>query len=214
MEIKNVTPQISQIATQYQYHDPPGFLVSLQDFILHVMRVISDFLGSFKIVIPGLSDTSTVSSIMQFLLYSAGVAGAAAVMWVLWTRLGYLNDQSRLARGGKAIVQTLLDSSGWKSEADKFAAAGEWKDACRAVYLSLLRLFAESKITEFSPTRTNYEYYYVLAGHPNIQSGFRQLAEKVESIWFGGAQAEQADYDFCRQKVEELSTEINARGAA
>ena len=208
MEVKDVTAQIAEVAKQYQYKEAPSFLVMFQDWITWVLRTISDFLSSFRILIPGLSDTRTVSSIMQFLLYLAGIVAAGAVMYLVWHRLGDLKIQSQLARGGKAVTQTLLDSSGWRTEAADLAAKGQWKDACRAIYLSLLRLLAEKQIAEFSVTRTNYEYFYVLAPYPALQQGFREIASLVESIWFGGANASQADYDYCVHQAAELSSEV------
>jgi hypothetical protein len=208
METKNITAQIAEVAKNYDYKEPPSFLVMFQDWIAYVLRTISDFLGSFKIIIPGLSDVSTVSSIMQFLLYLAGIAAAGAVMYLVWNRLGYLNTQTQLARGGKAITQSLLDSAGWRNEAGELATKAEWRDACRAIYLSLLRLLSEKHIAEFAPTRTNYEYFYMLASHPRLQHGFREVASRVESIWFGGADASESDYQYCLAKVDELSGEV------
>lgn len=214
METKNVSAQIADIAQNYQYKEPPTFLVTVQDWITWLLRTIADFLGSFKIIIPGLSDTSTVTSVMQFLLYLAGIAAAGTVMYLVWNRLGYLNNQTQLARGGKAITQTLLDSSGWRTEAAELAAQGQWKDACRATYLSLLRLLSEKHIAEFSPTRTNYEYLYLLASYSTLQQGFREVASLVEAIWFGGVDASRSDYQFCLAKVDELSNEVETLAAA
>src|SRR5439155_15756948 len=105
MKIGDITPQIAEVARKYEYHEPPDFLarllVWLQDFISHVLRAFSDFLNSFRIVVPGLSDSRTVSSIMQILLYLAGIAAAAGIMYVLWNRLGYLKRLSAVATRGK-----------------------------------------------------------------------------------------------------------------
>jgi hypothetical protein len=207
MEMRDITPQIGEVAKRYDYHEPPSFLVSLQDWIAWALRAVSDFLASFKIIIPGLADTSTVSSIMQLLLYLAGIIAAAAVMYLVWTRLGYLNKQTQLARGGSSITQSLLDSNGWRAESESFAQRSQWKDACRAIYFSTLRLLSERNIADFSPSRTNYEYWYVLADYPTLQIAFRELASRVESIWFGGRIPEQSDYEYCVSKVNMLAQE-------
>src|SRR5207302_11114168 len=99
------------------------------------------------------------------------------------------------------------------NEAGQLAEKQEWKNACRALYLSVLRLFAERDICEFMPARTNYEYYYVLARYPGLQGGFEDLATRVERIWFGGAEALSSDYDTCLSAHADLSREAEGIAA-
>ncbi|HEY9791865.1 MAG TPA: DUF4129 domain-containing protein, partial [Candidatus Obscuribacterales bacterium] len=61
---------------------------------------------------------------------------------------------------------------------------------------------------QFAPTKTNYEYSYALAQHPDLQKGFRQLAELVEVIWFGNKEADKTDFQQSMSWLVELNGEI------
>jgi hypothetical protein len=71
----------------------------------------------------------------------------------------------------------------------------------------------EQKILVYTPTRSNYEYYYALHGKGGLQGGFRKLADLVEELWFGNRQAGQEEYDSCVQLSTSLSQDIRNQAA-
>jgi hypothetical protein len=160
-----------------------------------VLRFIHDFLAALHLDVPAVTDTRMASNIMQILLWIGGAICLVLFIWALWGRLNQLKHQAQLARKGQTAINEILDSNGWKEQAQSLASQGKWREACRAVYFASLRNMDESEILEYSPSRSNYEYIYSLTRQPVIAKDFRQLANLVESLWFGKRTAAQADFE-------------------
>ena len=216
MKFDEVYGQIAQIARQYQYHQTPDYIVRLQELIKRLVRWLLDLLPSLHINLPATgSDSRMVSDVMQKLLLTAGVLAAIALVFTVWFRLRTVVNQTKIARTGAYAHARELTYQGWKDEAARLAAAGDWRHACRAVYLAFLRLLDEKSVISYSPTKTNFEYWYALAGSKNLQRSFRLITDRVEESWFGDRQAQESDLRACEDsllKAEEL-VELSERGA-
>ncbi len=206
--MKDIANDIAAIAQSYQYHTPPKALTWLQEQINQLVRLVNDWLASIHLHI-GMSDSHAASGILQFLLYTAGIAAAAITITIVWSRLGTLRAQSAAARKQAYSVTKFLNSQGWKEEANKLADSGDFRGACRALYLSLLQLLDEKGMAKFAPSRTNYEYWWALSGKPSLQKQFRQLVGPVETIWYGGREAGKEDFLFCLSALGDLEREAS-----
>lgn len=200
----DISRQLEEVARSYQYHKPPDVLLVLQEKLAAALRWLYDLLASFNILVPGLADTRAVGDLMQLIVYAAGAAAVLLVIAVAWSRLGQLQSQSALARQGKLSFETVLDAAGWMGEAGLLAERGDYRSACRALYMSMLKLLDERGIAPFAPARTNYEYAYMLSAHPHLQPPFRRLVDRVESVWFGGCQADRSMFSECRELLLSL----------
>ncbi len=202
MEFKDISSQIADVASRYHYHTPPELLVYLQEMLSRILRFVKDLLEQLHLFNSDFSDTRMVGNLMQVLLYAAGTLCALVIIYLVFMRMTKLTQLSRLARAGASGSEMLLTSQGWLAEANSLAQKEHYKSACRAAYLSFLRLLDEQKIAPFSPTRTNYEYWYQLSKSREIQVAFRNLADVVELVWFGNKQAERADFERCLELIE------------
>lgn len=213
MEFQDVSPQLEKLSSEFQYKDPPDFLIRLQELVSFVMRAIADFLKQFKITLPGMADTSAVGNVMQALIVIIGVICLAAVLYLMSSRMKQLRAQADLAKRGALSLEEILDSKGWMQKSEELARERLFKDACRAVYLSVIYSLDEKKILAYAPTRSNYEYFYALHGKNGLQSGFRKLADIVEELWFGNLHAGAEEYDTCVALSNGLFKEIEEHAA-
>lgn len=209
MKFSDITLEISEVARNYHYPKPPEFLVNIQEVITKVLRFLSEWLSSLRIHAPGIADTRMVGNVMQALLLLSGVICAGLIIWLTFKRMKHLQTQSMLARSTVAYSQGILDSAAWRAQAARFADLGEWKEACRSLYLAVLRLLDEKEVLEFVPFRTNYEYWYALSHNKRMQQEFHKLFDRVESIWFGKEQARTADYEYCMETMIKLESQVD-----
>ncbi len=207
MDFQDVSPQLEKMASEFTYKDPPDFLVRLQELVSYVLRAIADFLKQFRISIPG-TDTSAVGNLMQLLLVILGAVCVIVILVLMFKRMRHLREQAQIAKRGALSLEEILDSAGWKQRAEELAKARLFKDACRAVYLSVIYLLDEKQVLNFAPTRTNYEYYYALSGKDSLQRGFRRLSDLVEIMWFGNYVAEENDFKDCMQLSETIERDV------
>ncbi len=217
MNPRDIAPEIAAVAGKYNYKKPPDLLVQMQEWLDKAWRFVTDLLSSLRIHMPGMADTNAVGNIMQVLVLLVGAICLFVIVYFALKRMGQLSAQAQLARKGQSAAYRLLDAEGWKKEALELSEKKDWREACRALYMSSLRTMHESAVVEFAPTRTNYEYWYALEPHSEMLArAFKSLANQVELVWFGNKQASPEDYREIGehlQKVEEECQFIKERTA-
>jgi hypothetical protein len=198
MEFKNISHEIGDIAKNYDYRQPPDVLIKMQELLAYLSRLIRDFLSYLRLPNFGSTDNRGIANLLQGLVITAGVVAAVMVLLLVASRLKVLQAQRKLALGSMVVGESPLDSQGWLSLAENLEDNASHKEACRAVYMSILHLLDERKIMAFSVTKTNYEYFYALKRMTKVAQAFRHLADLVEYIWFGDKAASAEDYKQCR----------------
>ncbi len=202
MEFKDISTIIADVASRYHYHRPPQFLIYLQEMLSSILRFLKDLFEQLHLFNSGFSDTRLVGNLMQLLLYAVGISCALVIIFLVFMRMSKLTQMSRLARAGAMDSERLLSSEGWMDEARELAEKHHFKSACRAAYLSFLRLLDEHNVAPYAPAKTNYEYWYQLSASRELQVNFRKLADIVELVWFGNKTAERADFDECLALID------------
>ena len=208
MEAKNIAKEIAAVAKDYDYQQPPGLMVKVQEIITSIIRAINDLLNMIELPQTGSSDTKLVGDLLHVLLVIVAAVAIIVVGFVIVRRLKYLESQRKIARGELIVGESALDSRGWRNFAEKKFKEKSTKEACRAIYMSCLHLLDEDKIAVFAPTKTNYEYFYALKQKPTIAQHFRPLVDNVELIWFGNKEAAEGDYNNCLRLLGEIEQAV------
>ncbi|MBX9569440.1 MAG: DUF4129 domain-containing protein [Candidatus Obscuribacterales bacterium] len=209
MDFKDASPDIAAISQNYSYHPAPNWLIRLQDAVREILQGIEQLLNHLtRIPSPGGADSKAVSSVMMYAVYAAGFIALIAIVYYFWKRARQASEEEASTKRGATAVEKILDSEGYRNESAKHAGSGDYKSACRYLYLCFLQLMHEKNVTAFAPAKTNYEYRYILAAHPALQGGFKDLAETVELVWFGNKTADNSDYEQCKRILEGLEPEI------
>lgn len=213
MDFKNVSPLLKDIAAEYRFRETPVGVLWLREQITKILRAIIDFLSNLKIPLPGGSDSRAAADLLQFFLILAGVVCAIVVTFLLARRM------SQIKKSGQTQLPLAsdlpLDRKGFKDHARAMRESGNYRESVRSLYMSALYLLDERGIINFSPTRTNFEYFYSL-GAPSLselQKTFRELVDRVESIWFGFAHCDDTDYSRCLELLENLEKTNHTAGS-
>lgn len=216
MEFKDHSSQIAEVSKNYLHHETPGWLVRWQELLQQLQqwwyelweRIFNSQHGS------GPTDSRGFSTLLQYGLYVAGLIAFVGICYLLWRRVLRLNEEKISTTRGASSMEKILDSEGYRQEAERLASAENYKGACRALYLCLLQYMHEKTVAVFAPAKTNYEYRYLLLSYPTLQSSFMELAEIVEVVWFGNKTAERSDYAECleilsiaREEIERIYAE-------
>jgi hypothetical protein len=205
-EFRDFHQLIAETAGHYRFSKPSEAFSSFQEWFTDFVRWLSQqFQVSFQ---ANRVDTSAMGNMFKLLLYGVGIACAGLGIYILFLRLRQEGNKKRSSTAGAALASVRLSSREWLSEADKLVAAQDWRAACRSLYMGCLRLLDESDVVAFNPTRTNIEYYYALGGNKVIQKVFRELANLVDSFWFGDRMAKDQDFDTCKQLLNEIQVSI------
>lgn len=215
MDYKNVSPALAELSNSYQYKEPPGPLVWLQELITNILRFLKDLWSSLHIpLFQTNSDSHAIGDVMQFLLIVFGVLCGVVILFILAGRMSHITNARKIAMTGTLSSDLPLDQLGWKNFAQQLMQKQNYKDAIRAVYMSTLYLLDEKGIMKFAQNKTNYEYFYALGTRGSIkhslQQPFRSLVDRVESVWFGFASCDKSDYDYCLGLLTDMEATLAA----
>jgi hypothetical protein len=211
MEFKDHSSQIAEVSKSYVHHETPMWLVRWQELMQQLQQWWYDFWERFFNSHRGsaVSDSRGFSTLLQYGLYVAGFIALLVIFYLLWRRAVRLNEEKKGSTRGAALVEKILDSDGYRQEAERLSSACDYKGACRALYLCLLQRMHEKNVAVFAPAKTNYEYRYLLAAYPALQRAFMRLAEIVEIVWFGNKLAESSDYSQCVELLASAGQEVD-----
>jgi hypothetical protein len=207
-EFRDFHQLIAETAQHYRFSKASEAFSSFQEWFTDFVRWLAQ---QFQINFQATRvDTSAMGNLFKLLLYGVGIVCFGLGIYILILRLNQERKRKRGNVAGPSAVSVRLNSGEWQSEADKLAAAKDWRSACRSLYMACLRLLDESATIAFNPTRTNIEYYYALSGNTAIQKVFRQLANLVDAFWFGDRVAKDEDFNTCKQLLGEIQMSIEA----
>jgi hypothetical protein len=200
---KNIAKPLSEIAKNYDYREPPSFLLAVQEFITNAFRYIAELLSLLKLT-PGAADSRATATIVQFIVIAVGIICLIFLLVVVAGKLRHIKNAKQLASSGLIQADIPLDRVGWRNLAIKLAEEKNYRDSVRAIYMSALYLLDEKGVIRFSPSKTNYEYFYALGAKNVLQDPFRKLVTRVESIWFGHDQAQEEDHKICLRQLQDM----------
>lgn len=202
-DFKNIAKPLSEIAKNYDYREPPSFLVAIQEFITNAFRYLAELLSLLKLS-PGAADSRATATIVQFIVIAVGIICLLFLLVVIAGKLRHIQNAKQLASSGLVQADIPLDRVGWRNLALKLAEERNFRDSVRAIYMSALYLLDEKGVIRFAPTKTNYEYFYALGAKNVLQDPFRKLVVKVESIWFGYDEATEEDHKLCLRQLQDM----------
>lgn len=92
----------------------------------------------------------------------------------------------------------------WRAEAERFEAAGQWREAMRARYRELVRSLIEEGVLDDVPGRTTGEFRSEFAtARPTRAPAFGALTDLFESVWYGGRDTDASDNQRFRTLAEQ-----------
>ncbi|MBW3634877.1 MAG: DUF4129 domain-containing protein [Armatimonadetes bacterium] len=154
---------------------------------------------------------------LWFLFYALVVAILAAVAWFVWRAFG--GKWSRRAVRREAVLQgedaalLLLPPDELRARADDFAAAGNFREALRHRYLSLLLQLDARGVWRYDARRTNWEHLAALGRSETKRAlvpALSDLTRRFDRVRYGGAGCGGEDWS----RFEADAREFEARAAS
>jgi hypothetical protein len=207
-KLSDVHLQIADVARNYHYHEPIPWLVYLRDLAATALRWLWDWISSLFAIIPIQADTRLVGNTIKLVLLVLGGLSILLILYLAWSKFRDIAKQAALAKTIPLSIDGPFNSQDWFNEAIESSKASRWKEACRALYMSCLRLLDEREILSFVPTRTNFEVWYALSKYQNLAKIFRPLADRVDTLWFGTKLAEERDFLSSLSSLKDIRVEV------
>jgi hypothetical protein len=141
-----------------------------------------------------------------FWLLVIGVVG-----WLAWLIVQLLDNY--LGQRPKRRAQPRVDFiappeqhtvAAWLRRAQQFEREGNWREACRALYMAALQLLHDREWIPHQPSRTDGEYLQVIQTLPQPRP-LQMLIRTHERSLFGGESLASDNVQRCRQAYEEIA---------
>jgi hypothetical protein len=107
------------------------------------------------------------------------------------------------AEGG--VLSALSRSPrGWLDEAERLAAAGNYREAVRAVYLAALAKLHRRGLIDYHPAKSNWDYVRGFRGALEQVGSLKQLTLCFDFAWYGRLGADPAGFERARTLATSL----------
>jgi len=108
-------------------------------------------------------------------------------------------------RRGPAAGQRARLSRAYRDEAGRRAERGEWTEAVRCLFLSLVYRFDETGRALFRQSDTNREYLGLFDDRPALAGSLREFVDTLDDYWYGQRPADERRYRHCLALYESLA---------
>lgn len=134
------------------------------------------------------------------------------VSWLVWQLLGkwpvlFYRFQLRRRNGNiepAARANRSITADVWLVQAQEFQRQGNYRQACRALYLAMLQRLNDTGVVPGEPSRTDGEYRQLLQQQSRHVQPYQTLIATHEAQCFGDADATLDDFNRCQQAYREI----------
>lgn len=154
----------------------------------------------------GLPDWLFAESLYRFLFWFMVITLGGWAIWQLHRLLSpYVTTWFQpLGNTTDAIEENTptLSTAQWLARARREAAQGNYREACRALYMAALQKLDTAQLVPHEPSRTDGEYRLLLRQVPNARP-YQVLINTHERLCFDDAPISVQAYDRCQQAYQD-----------
>ncbi len=153
-----------------------------------------------------------LANLLKFLFWLILGLLLAWVAWRLWQEFNpYIyswlsndrnsNNSQSTSHFDDLSVALLLERS------QQLYRQGNYREACRCLYLAILQHLHDTKVIIHKPSRTDGEYLQLLQSSVTLMQPYETLITTHEQLCFGDSEILPENYEQCRQAYREISPE-------
>ncbi len=123
-----------------------------------------------------------------------------------WLRPYLYSLTHSLNQPAQKVTQTPAQSlsvAGWLQRSQKFQQQGNYREACRALYMAMLQQLHDNGIAPHESSRTDGEYLKLVQQLPQPKP-YRTLLMTHQQLCFSNTEASSADFEQCQQAYQEI----------
>jgi hypothetical protein len=191
LEPERIRNGLDEVLQRPEFRSPkrPGWMEDL----IHGLQQFFDLLGWLHATLPLLFWLLIVGSVLLLVLL------VARLVWKVRGTFYVPDAAARVAAERRGLL-----SAGYGDEALRRAAAGDFTEAIRCLFLSLVYRLDESGRVGFQKAYTNHEYLDLVADHAGVRDTLRIYVDTLDEYWYGQRQAGAEQYQRCLALYEEM----------
>jgi hypothetical protein len=166
-------------------------------------------LGDF---VRWLGNLSSVSPVLFWVFLIGCVSFLVLILaygiYTAFDGFGFSRDAARRRQAAEAAAQRKRLSAELRANAARAAGLGDFTEAIRCLFLSLVYRFDENGRIGFHKSWTNREYLAVLDADPPVHSELAVFVDTLDDHWYGQRQAGRDRFDDCQARYDRLLTAV------
>ena len=135
----------------------------------------------------------------------------SVTFWIGWQLFRVLTSYLTRSRADDASWQNRKTASadeertvaGWIRQMQEFQRQGNYREACRALYMAMLQRLNDTKLVPHQFSRTDGEYLQVVQQLPQSQA-YQTLIQTHEQLCFGDGTASVDLFQRCQRAYQEI----------
>ncbi len=161
-----------------------------------------DYFGEFLKWLNGLQNTAPL--LFWLLIISLIAILVLLLAHMTWTIAKVLGLGDRPARPDDLQEKRVRLSATYRQEAARRAEQGDFTEAIRFLFLSLVYRFDEAGRVSFQKAYTNREYLTLFHDRPAVQHDLKVFVDTLDDHWYGQRPTDRERYDNCLALYESL----------
>ncbi|HLO47755.1 MAG TPA: DUF4129 domain-containing protein [Kamptonema sp.] len=132
------------------------------------------------------------------------------VIWVIsqlwqWLRpyVYTLRKVGQRTEDGTQKTKKEISATGWLQRSQKFKTQGNYREACRCLYMAMLQRLNDVGSVPHQVSRTDGEYWQLIDSLPQ-PIPYQTLLTTHELLYFGNAEATPSVFEECEQAYREI----------
>jgi Domain of unknown function (DUF4129) len=151
-----------------------------------------------------LGSLSGTAPVLYWLLLIGCIMLLALLVWhIVWTVFSAFS-YGRRARQDENVKQRRRLSVSYAAAADKAAAAGDYTEAVRCLFLCLVHNFDESGRLTYLPSGTNREYLGQFSDRPAVYRDLAVFVDTLDDNWYGQRPTPPEQYRLCLERYDSI----------
>lgn len=135
----------------------------------------------------------------------------SAALWLGWQLIRLLvpywwtRSQAQNARQLRqaALKEEARSVAGWIRQMQEFQRQGNYREACRALYMAMLQRLNDTKLVPHQSSRTDGEYWQIVQPLPQSQA-YQTLIRTHERLCFGDGVVSADVFNRCQRAYQEI----------
>ncbi|NJL19938.1 MAG: DUF4129 domain-containing protein [Leptolyngbyaceae cyanobacterium SM1_3_5] len=136
---------------------------------------------------------------------------AAIALWLIWQLVNLLAPQLRqvqVSRSQPQVAARSLSAAEWLKQAQQQQQQGNYREACRSLYLAMLQRLDETQQIPIAASRTDGEYSQCVRQLSQPQL-YQLLIQTHEQVCFGSQPITIENFRSCQQAYEQIDRTLD-----
>lgn len=156
---------------------------------------------------PSWLDSPILRQILQVVFWLIVSLLLIWTIWQLWQLLHpyiySLTSQHSQVKDAKPASVRELSIAAWLAQSQKFQQQGNYREACRCLYMAMLQRLNDTGIAPHQQSRTDGEYLNLIQQFPQPNS-YQTLLMTHQQLCFSNAEVSRQVFEQCQQAYREI----------